>query len=59
MTYSDVRTVAGRKLPMTMTLVPSAAAAERTVLKYDELRLDIAVDGELFTRRGLRRVAKG
>ncbi|MGD8276853.1 MAG: outer membrane lipoprotein-sorting protein [Gemmatimonadota bacterium] len=59
MTYSDVQTVSGRKLPMVMTLVPSDAPTERTVLKYDELQLDVAVDGELFTRRGLRRVAKG
>jgi outer membrane lipoprotein-sorting protein len=59
MTYSDVQTVSGRKLPMTMTLVPSDAPDERTVLKYDELQLDIAVDPEMFTRRGLRRVAKG
>jgi outer membrane lipoprotein-sorting protein len=59
MTYSDVQTVSGRKLPLTMTLVPSDAPDERTMLKYDELQLDIGVDPELFTRRGLRRVAKG
>lgn len=59
MTYSDVQTVSGRKLPMVMTLVPSDAPDERTVLKYDELQLDVRVDPDLFTRRGLRRVAKG
>jgi len=59
MTYSDVQSVSGRRLPMVMTLVPSDAPDERTVLKYEELQLDIAVDPELFTRRGLRRVAKG
>ena len=59
MTYQDVRTVSGRRLPMEMVLIPTDAPAERTVLKYDELQLDIAVDPELFTTRGLRRVAKG
>lgn len=59
MTYSDVQTVSGRRLPMEMTLVPSDAQDERTVLKYDELELDIGVDADLFTRRGLRRVARG
>jgi hypothetical protein len=59
MTYGDVRTVSGRRLPMEMTLVPTDSPDERTVLKYDELQLDIAVDAELFTRRGLRRVARG
>ncbi len=59
MTYSDVQTVSGRKLPMEMTLVPSDAPDERTVLKYDVLQLDVKVDPDLFTRRGLRRVAKG
>lgn len=59
MTYQDVRTVSGRRLPMEMILVPTDAPDERTIMKYDELQLDIAVDPDLFTRRGLRRVAKG
>jgi hypothetical protein len=59
MAYGDVRPVAGRRLPMEMVLVPADAPEERTVLRYQELKLDIPVDPELFTRRGLRRVAKG
>lgn len=59
MTYSDVQAVAGRRLPMEMVLIPTDAPNERTVLKYNELELDVAVDPELFTRRGLRRVARG
>jgi outer membrane lipoprotein-sorting protein len=59
MTYRDVRTVSGRRLPMEMILIPADAPDERTVMKYDELKLDVPVDPELFTRRGLRRVAKG
>ena len=44
---------------MEMILIPADAPDERTVMKYDELKLDVPVDPELFTRRGLRRVAKG
>lgn len=59
MTYRDVQTVSGRQLPMELILVPTDAPDERTVVRYDEMQLDIPVDGDLFTRRGLRRVARG
>jgi outer membrane lipoprotein-sorting protein len=55
--YEDVRPVAGRPLPMRMVIQPTDAPAERTVIEYRDLRLDVPVDDELFTRRGLRRVA--
>ena len=56
-TYEDVRTVAGRELPMRMVVQPTDSPDERTIITYRELELDVAVDDELFTRRGLRRVA--
>lgn len=56
-TYDDVRSVAGRRLPMRMTVQPADAPDERTVITYRELELDVEVDDEIFTRRGLRRVA--
>lgn len=55
--YEDVRQVAGRPLPMRLVIQPADAPNERTVFEYHELRLDVPVDDELFTRRGLRRVA--
>jgi outer membrane lipoprotein-sorting protein len=55
--YEDVRRVAGRPLPMRMVIQPADAPNERTVFEYQSLELDVPVDGELFTRRGLRRVA--
>lgn len=58
MTFDEVRTVAGRALPMRMTLVPADDPEERTEIRYELLELDVAVDPELFTRRGLRRVAR-
>jgi outer membrane lipoprotein-sorting protein len=58
MTFDEVRDVAGRRLPLRMTLVPSDAPEQRTEVRYDQLELDIPVDPELFTRRGLRRIAR-
>lgn len=56
-TYSDVQRVAGRPLPMRMTIQPSDAPAEHTVIEYRRLELDVSVGADLFTRRGLRRTA--
>ena len=59
MRYSDVAEVSGRLLPLTLTVIPTATPSERTVVIYHTLELDVDVDGDLFTRRGLRRVARG
>ncbi len=58
MVFDQVETVDGRQLPMRMTLRPTDKPDERTVVEYQELHLDVAVDDDLFTRRGLRRVAQ-
>ncbi len=58
MTFDEIEEVAGRKLPMRMTLVPTDEPDQRTVVRYNALELDIPVDGDLFTRRGLRRIAR-
>ncbi len=59
MTFDRVRTVDGKKLPLRMTLQPTDRPDERTVVEYETLELNVPVDPELFTRRGLRRVARG
>ncbi len=58
MRFDDVRTVAGKPLPFRMVLQPTDAPDERTVVQYDKLELDVPVSTDLFTRRGLRRVAQ-
>lgn len=58
MRFEDVRTVSGRKLPMRMVLQPVDEPDERTVVQYDALEFDLTIDDDLFTRRGLRRVAR-
>ena len=56
--FEDVRAVSGKKIPMRMVLQPVDDPEERTVVQYDELRFDVPLDDDLFTRRGLRRVAR-
>jgi len=58
MRFEDVRTVSGKPLPMRLVLQPTDEPDERTVVEYVELELDVPVDDALFTRRGLRRVAR-
>jgi hypothetical protein len=58
MRWDDVRTIQGRRLPMRMILQPATRPDERTEIRYDQLRFDIPLDGDLFTHRGLRRVAR-
>ncbi len=58
MTFDQVETIAGRPIPMRMVMVPMDEPDERTVVRYDSLELDVPVDEDLFTRRGLRRVAR-
>lgn len=56
--FSDVRTVAGRRIPMVMELRPADEGDEFTRMAYSTLEFDLPVDDDLFTRRGLRRVAR-
>lgn len=57
MVFDQVEQVSGRPLPMRMILRPTDEPEERTVVEYRDLQLDVPVDDDLFTRRGLRRVA--
>ena len=57
MRFEDVREVGGRPLPMRLILQPADEPDQRTEMRYDVLELDVDVDDDLFTRRGLRRVA--
>jgi hypothetical protein len=59
MVFGDIRTISGRPIPLHLTVQPADDPEERTEVDYDRLELDIPVDPDLFTRRGLRRVAGG
>jgi hypothetical protein len=57
--FDDIQTVAGKPIPLRMTVLPVDNPRERTVVEYLELELDVPVDEDLFTRQGLRRAARG
>ena len=59
MSFENIQRINGKPIPMRMILQPVDDAEERTVVEYLELRLDVPVDDELFTRQGLRRAARG
>jgi outer membrane lipoprotein-sorting protein len=59
MTFDRIQTIAGKQIPMRMTIVPEDKPDESTVVEYLELQLDVPVDDQLFTRQGLRRAARG
>jgi outer membrane lipoprotein-sorting protein len=59
MSFDRVQTIAGKKIPMRMTIVPEDKPDEHTMIEYLELQLDVPVDDQLFTRQGLRRAARG
>jgi outer membrane lipoprotein-sorting protein len=59
MTFDRIQTIAGKKIPMLMTIVPEDKPDEHTAIEYLELQLDVPVDDQLFTRQGLRRAARG
>lgn len=58
MTFSDVREVEGRQVPHRMEVQPEDKPGESTTLEYSALEFDLDVDDAIFTRRGLRRIAR-
>ncbi len=58
MEFSDIREVDGRQIPHRMEVRPEDGSGEFTRMEYRDLKFDIDVDASLFTRRGLRRVAR-
>lgn len=57
--YSGVETVEGRKVPLVLTLVPADASEnERTRIRYETLEFGVDVSRGMFTRQGVRRVAR-
>lgn len=56
--FEDIRTIAGRELPLKMIVQPTDTPDERTEILYESLELDVPVEDALFTRQGLRRVVR-
>ncbi len=58
MTFSDVRQVDDRQVPHTMEVRPADKPGEYTRLEYQQLEFDVDIDESIFSRRGLRRLAR-
>ncbi len=58
MTFSEVRTIDDRRIPMVMELRPADRPEEFTRMEYRELEFGVTLDEATFTRQGLRRVAR-
>lgn len=58
MRFDRIQPVNGKRIPMRMTLQPADDPDERTEVLYEELDFDVDLEEDLFTRRGLRRVAR-
>jgi hypothetical protein len=53
-TFHDVRTFSGRRIPATLELVPRTQEGHRTVLRYIEVKFDSPLDSDIFTLRNLQ-----
>ena len=58
MIFDHIQTIGNKRVPMHMVLQPADRPNERTEITYEQLELDIHVDDGMFTRRGLRQVAR-
>lgn len=56
--YADVRTIDGKPIPMRMEIIPHESPGESTTVVYQTLEFDARLDADLFTQRGLRRMAQ-
>ncbi|MBN1962639.1 MAG: outer membrane lipoprotein-sorting protein [Deltaproteobacteria bacterium] len=58
MTFENPQVIDGKRVPLTMLMVPLDKPGESTRIDYQELKFNIPVTSTLFTQRGLRREAK-
>ena len=55
MTFTEVRLMGSRLVPMVMTIEPADKPEETTVVRYHELEFDVGLDEDFFSLRNLRR----
>lgn len=54
MTWEDIQTIGGQRIPMVMSVLPAAKPDEYTRVTYKELDFDVEVDPSRFTVQALR-----
>ena len=58
LTYSDVKVIDGRYLPLVMTLVPSDKQRNKTVVTMSDVDFDAKIDDSRFERSALKRYSR-
>lgn len=54
MTFSDIRTFGGRRLPSVMEMVPTNKPGNATIMRYRSIRFDMPMNADVFSLRNLR-----
>jgi outer membrane lipoprotein-sorting protein len=54
MTYSDIQTFDGRRLPATLEMIPQNKDGHKTVIRYNKLSFDARISDDLFSLQHLR-----
>ena len=52
--FRDIREFSGRKIPAVMEMIPKTKSGHKTVIRYNNLQLNINVPEEIFSLRNLR-----
>lgn len=55
MTFSEVKMFSGREMPSVMTMTPLNKSGHKTVVRYEQLQLDVSVEDDIFTLRNLQK----
>jgi outer membrane lipoprotein-sorting protein len=55
MTFDEVRTLGGRRLPLHMTLTPTDVEGQRTEMRYLEVQFDVPIAADTFSLSRLER----
>ena len=55
MTFTDIKDFSGRQMPSVMTMTPLNKSGHKTVVRYDQLQLDVPVEDPIFTLRNLQK----
>ncbi|MBN2382890.1 outer membrane lipoprotein-sorting protein [bacterium] len=55
MEFQDMQILGGRKLPVTMIMIPLNKEKHRTIIRYLKAEFDLELDAEVFTLRNLQK----
>jgi outer membrane lipoprotein-sorting protein len=56
LTFDQIRQMGGRTVPTRMTMVPADRPNQRTILTYQSMQFNVALNESFFTQQNMRRV---